>query len=446
MTCRRRRLFDCLLLGGQELDLLALHLNATANEITSWIVIEATTTLNGSPRVPHGVALTGLKELYGNRLVHVVANNLPCRHGSTSRCDPTTGNGAFQNEAFQRSLCSRELQNHLRPEPDDAVLVLDPDEIPSPAQLRALRRLGSCTRRPSLPMSWDITPLPMHYFAYDLGCFLGDGAGGGGLKVAVTWRYIWNATRTLARRSAIGRESYWAQAVREVRVHTRSRGRTHAHFGSLPPARIGPGAVEDMGYHLSTFMSPTHASMKLRSFAHVEIALRGGGHVTHVDFVRARIIAGCHLMPLPGLLARAPKACSKGSRAHTPADSWIQRFVAFHLPDVSARGLARNSSTGIVDAKGVHDLDSGAQAFAWSKPADAGEEQHGKGNLVPWAPLHTWIQQARAQFKAFIRHMLRRQSTQHIVAWPAPPIGGEPCVDFERGTKQLYEQVYQDLS
>ena len=150
------------------------------------------------------------------------------------------------------------------------------------------------------------------------------------------------------------------------------------HDKLLPDARVF--TTRRPLYHLSTFLSAAGARTKLLEYAHPQPE-----HWTRIDLVAARIEAGCGLggpfgppkssqVKLSSLLTHAltyllgpPKSsqvkqqilsaqtvlaatpiCVHPSPTHPRTKrarfAWIQGLVRRHLPNISARGLARSTS------------------------------------------------------------------------------------------------------
>ena len=128
------------------------------------------------------------------------------------------------------------------------------------------------------------------------------------------------------------------------------------HDKLLPDARVF--TTRRPLYHLSTFLSAAGARTKLLEYAHPQPE-----HWTRIDLVAARIEAGCGLggpfgppkssqvkqqiLSAQTVLAATP-ICVHPSPTHPRTKrarfAWIQGLVRRHLPNISARGLARSTS------------------------------------------------------------------------------------------------------
>lgn len=362
-----RALFSCLMVGNHEADIMQLHLEATSAHVSAWIVTEATYTHAGLPRTPNKALFKSLRARHGSRLVHVIEHELPCRRGARSCTAHSPHDIGFENEAYQRDLCARHMQlAPVLPKPDDLVLVLDVDEIPSRSQLDLLR-LGHAISRSSQKWSsgaeccsessflcCDVISIPLRSYTYDLGCSNPSGDGGGARKLAVTWGYAQQLQRWLAQPelNMTGREKYWATVLRlaeRAAVMPRLAPQRHAW---LPPV--------EKGYHLSSFGTTQQIASKYLSFSHQEIFQSFSRQLHDAHFFSTWIRIGCKMSdimsrPLRERASMLPSMSHDHIRSlaacHTSlprAAPWISALAMRHFNhSVAERGWSRgrNAST-----------------------------------------------------------------------------------------------------
>ena len=335
-----RKVFTCLMLGGTEVDFLALHLNATAPHTTAWIVTEAPLTLSGTPRRLHDEVFapgSPLRRQYGARLHRLVVHDLPWKLDLRGCAGCKLGpQQAFQNEAWQRAACMTVLRT-LRPGPEDYVLVADPDEIPAPSQFRALATYGS-----------SVVTLGLRMFYYDLGCYRGmwDKLN------AITWGY--------AMRASSGDPSGWAQAVRNAN-YTRPVSRAARLHGSP-------------GYHLSYFLTAEGVAGKISHFGEQHLNTPAA---TNVASLRLRIAAGCD----PVMRRDHGFVCKSPPR--DDGTTWMRALIAHHLPgEVAERGDARLLRVAADEA--VQPVELAEQSRPWRTHEPGNSPFCGLGGLRGW--------------------------------------------------------------
>ena len=328
------------MMGSAELELMALHLEATAAYVTAWHIVEARVTLRHQPRViADAFFQRPTIRQYGTKLHRTVLDDLPCREwlGPLSCIGQPGGRPPGNNEGIQRGACLRSFHAHSGAQDSDLLLVLDPDELPPPALLRHLQM--ACA-----PL--DVVHLRFYPYLYDLGCSQGGPQmTGGGSKTGATRAYLrrWMKHSTLVDGDATPDELH-ARAVSALRL---ARFLDGAHV--VIPSNVTNGLDRYALYHFSFFQSAHGIRMKLSSYGH-----RFAPSGTSLDLVGARALMGCNPFPLQQPASEKDRAslraaanlitisspCSSARRPyHSPM---MQRLLHKYLPEVHARGLARS--------------------------------------------------------------------------------------------------------
>ena len=126
------KIYDCFLFYN-ELDLLELRLEELYDHIDHFVLVEATTTFQSTPKE---LFFNNNKERYAkymDKIIHVIIDDAPglVGHGDTY---PTSS--AWINEIFQRNCIIRGLANA---DLDDIIIVCDADEILRPEVVDHMR-------------------------------------------------------------------------------------------------------------------------------------------------------------------------------------------------------------------------------------------------------------------------------------------------------------------
>jgi len=307
------RLITCLMVGSDSASLLEMHLNATSLLVSAWVVVEAEVSLAGRKRSVNHAMISRLAVQYGvDRVQHVI---VPAAEMHIANQSLLSHRLAFENEALQRSRCASAVRT-LQAQPMDQVLILDPDELPSPAQLEALRHVNANDDH-------TLWSLPMLRFHYDLACPSGG------------WRVGRAASWALVRRLAEQHPDRWAYYVRATAARPAGFSRL-LRDGSLPSA--------SPGLHMTYAVTDENITQKLLSFAHTEFA---SGHVASRVGVAARVAAGCD--PLMRANKGSPRlACHarwnvshNGAAWRAYSQPWMSSIVHQFLPHTIKREQSR---------------------------------------------------------------------------------------------------------
>ena len=122
----RRRIFDVFPFNG-EFDLLDLKLEAMADKVDAFVLVEAPRTFTDNPKPLYFQDAKDRYAAYGDKIVHVIAEDAPGFVQST-----------WAREYHQRNQGVRGLSGLCAPE--DLVLISDVDEIVDTAVLERMRR------------------------------------------------------------------------------------------------------------------------------------------------------------------------------------------------------------------------------------------------------------------------------------------------------------------
>jgi hypothetical protein len=121
------KIFDCFVFND-ELDLLQLRLETSAQIVDTFVLVEATTTFSGAEKPLHYALNAQRFSQWHDKLRHVVVDDMPTATGRR-----------WDAEVHQRNALVRGLDHAAA---DDVILVSDADEILHPEVLRTLR--GGC--------------------------------------------------------------------------------------------------------------------------------------------------------------------------------------------------------------------------------------------------------------------------------------------------------------
>ena len=299
-----------------------MHLNATSAYVHAWVVTESPVTLSGHNRGILHQVVRGLGEVFGpERIRHEIVPAIRMRQTrGTLRTD-----GAFKNEALQRSWCELGLRS-FHPHPDDMVLILDPDEVPSVEQLAQLVDSSQSARN-------GLLRVPLKEYTYDLSC-----------RGAI-WTLVVATSWALVQRMAVVAPDDWAHLARfNVKALRDKMGATN---GSTAPPESGLReerlAVSRLGFHLTYGMTDVGIVEKLRSFAHTELS---DEQMTDAASVAQRVAFGCD----PGLRwvsKGVPKlACRdrpNGTTWEAASEEWMRRLAHDAMPHTLTRAHEREA-------------------------------------------------------------------------------------------------------
>lgn len=117
------KIFDCFTFYN-ELDLLDIRLAELHNSVDAFVIVEATTTFQNTPKSLYLKDNWDRYSAYHDKIIHVVVDDMPMSD------DP------WQNERFQRDAILRGLVNA---DEDDIAIIGDVDEILSTAAIDQIR-------------------------------------------------------------------------------------------------------------------------------------------------------------------------------------------------------------------------------------------------------------------------------------------------------------------
>ncbi|HUR17423.1 MAG TPA: hypothetical protein VMZ51_00615 [Acidimicrobiales bacterium] len=221
-------IWDCFTFFN-EFEVLRIRLHELENVVDRFVLVEATRTHRGAGKPPYFADRKSEFEMWADRIVHVVVEDLPVGEGST----------AWDRENAQRRAILRGLTNAA---PADLVLVSDVDEIPRAAAVTDL--VGQAARAPRA-------------FA-DPESFLRR-------AVPERWRprpAIWELHQTLY---------YFTLDWRAPIPWTRSRATTRRFLADPQALRFMRGRViPNAGWHFSYLGDAERAATKISAFAHDE--------------------------------------------------------------------------------------------------------------------------------------------------------------------------------
>jgi len=308
------KIFDCFLFSG-ELDVLEHRLRTLSGVVTTFVLVEATTTFQGRPKPVYFVEQRERFSRWLGQVRHVVAE--------LAEAESPWDREREQHRAFATNLFDAD--------PDDLVLVGDCDEIPF---VDVVRKLASGV--------WPPTRLHM--------------------RNAVYWA---NTVRS---------ES-WTDGTMAFRWKDRDHaalamllGRPEAVWGRVPD----PASIDEGGWHFGDLGGISWIARKLASFSHTELSAPSFSAAVHLERCRSlgvdyrssemlELLTPARLPPdvkaveqilpsairrdgFPPRLARALYAAFSASRRRLPpglvawADRHIVLFLAlFGLPIYAAR-------------------------------------------------------------------------------------------------------------
>ena len=217
-----------------ELSMLRLRYEMLRDVVDLFVLIEATHTFTGRPKLLH-------YEL--NK--HLLPLELTQRTLSVTVQPPyipaTSREEAFQNEYFQRNYLSKLLEEHMELDHRDIVLVSDLDEIFRPSTVHAIVQTYSL----GPPASNQPLHIGMLFFYYNLSCVIEKRPWIH--PYAITYGALYNTYKN----------TNWTRAIEILRSEVMI-------YPVLNLIRRG-------GWHLSYFKSLSKILDKLDAFAHTEM-------------------------------------------------------------------------------------------------------------------------------------------------------------------------------
>lgn len=216
------KIFDCFTFYN-ELDLLEIRLELTADLVDYFVLVEATKTFQNKDKSLFYDENKDRYKRYQDKIIHVIVDDMPCFD------DP------WKNERFQREAIKRGLTKANR---DDVVIIGDVDEILRPQTITRLQKSQATL------MPFRI-PYLNFFFNY--------------LSVNHHETYcVWNLA---AKYSAI-------QSVEDLRLLRMQLNQMNLPFDYVTDSLE---IIEHAGWHFSYLGDKDFIVKKLQSFAHSEL-------------------------------------------------------------------------------------------------------------------------------------------------------------------------------
>ncbi len=232
-------IYDCFTFFN-ELELLEIRLNTLNNSVDKFVLVEATCTHQGKPKPLYFQENKELFKDFKNRIIHVVAEDMPAFNGENS----------WELEHHQRNAIVRGLEGCST---EDIILISDLDEIP---------KLSGINFEEVKEKDVYIFRQKMYY--YFLNC----------MNATENANYRWNGT-ILYRYS----RKIQVQALRELSMSnlglksSQLKRRMYAHYLKWLKSKllgINIRFVEEGGWHFSYLGGVNKIIQKLEAFAHTE--------------------------------------------------------------------------------------------------------------------------------------------------------------------------------
>ena len=129
-----KKIIDCFIFYN-ELDLLTYRLNLLNNVVDYFIIVESTHTFVGKEKKLFFNENKHLFENFINKIIHIIVDDLPCKHHNVISKD-----NIWNNEYFQRNAISRGINYIKDLSKSDVIIISDADEIPDPYTLDKIKK------------------------------------------------------------------------------------------------------------------------------------------------------------------------------------------------------------------------------------------------------------------------------------------------------------------
>lgn len=242
------KIYDCFTFYN-ELDLLDLRLLEMHTEVDYFVIVEATTTFQNTPKPLYLKDNWERYAQYHNKIIHVIVDDMPLDQ------DP------WQNEKFQRNAILRGLVNA---NPEDIAIISDVDEIIRASAVKQMRQSDS-----------HVFGLRMPYFNFKLNYMLND---------TVEKYCVWPVASKVA-----------ALSEPEELRNSRWSLNTFGYNEKFALVEL----IEHAGWHF-TYMGDTEfIRNKIRSFSHAELNTQQVLNQINVDDMIAKGVGFNPLDPRP---------------------------------------------------------------------------------------------------------------------------------------------------